>query len=129
MDKIKIIGYSSDSVAEDILTRPPRPKTGNCCYCEIRLNETNYTREHVIPKRRGGKKVLPCCKECNYEKGGMMLSNYLRKLNKQLLRFKKGKYIHSVYKKLSTKIKNATKLQSQFKIKDNANYKNADRRD
>lgn len=128
MAAIRIVGYSSDDVAEDIKPKRAKPNTGNCCYCEIRLNDSNYTKEHVIPKRRGGNKVLPCCKECNYEKGGMMLSNYIRKLNKQLLRFKKGKYIHSVYKKLSTKIKNATKLQSQFKVKDNANFKNADRR-
>jgi len=49
-----------------------------CCYCNTMLTPDNCTREHVVPKRVGGKIILPCCQECNTEKGGLMLHSYIQ---------------------------------------------------
>lgn len=56
-------------------------KKGHCCYCEIQLTEKNYTREHVISKHKGGKVIKPCCRDCNQEKGGLILHSYIQMLN------------------------------------------------
>jgi len=74
-------------------------KEGYCCYCEIPLSEKNFTKEHVIPKRVGGKIIKPCCKDCNAEKGGLMLNSYIVFLNS---------LDYSVRNQI--KIKNANKL-------------------
>lgn len=110
---LKIIGYSSDDVAEEAKPKRRRIKRGKCCYCEINLNSDNYSKEHVIPKHKGGTIIKPCCKECNFEKGGMMLSSYIKILNKQLLILKR-KYVHSQYLKLTVKIKNAKLIQIEL---------------
>lgn len=46
---------------------------GRCGYCETKLEGTNETIDHVIPRARGGKhdwkNVVACCKRCNSRKG------------------------------------------------------------
>lgn len=83
-----------------------------CCYCEIELTPENYTREHVIPKRVGGKIIRPCCKDCNSEKGGLMLKSYIQLLNFKLLEEKGHPFII-----LQTKIKNANKIDEEIESK------------
>lgn len=44
-----------------------------CAYCEIPLNDTNLTRDHFIPRSKGGSKaagdnIVPCCARCNNRK-------------------------------------------------------------
>lgn len=56
-------------------------KTYDCCYCSVRLNTGNFSREHVQPKSKGGNNkrkanVLPCCVKCNQQKGNMTLDQY-----------------------------------------------------
>jgi len=80
-----------------------------CCYCEITLTPNNYTREHVIPKHRGGRIIKPCCKKCNFEKGGLMLHSYIQLLNSKLLDYKGELLIE-----LQTKIKNANRLAKEI---------------
>jgi hypothetical protein len=29
------------------------------------------TRDHIIPKKMGGRKTVPCCRQCNHIKGDM----------------------------------------------------------
>lgn len=83
-----------------------------CCYCECLLTDENRTRDHVIPRSRGGKagkNIKPCCAECNVEKGNMMLHTYIYVLNLQLLE-KSGDDL----KKLQTKIENANIIAKEI---------------
>lgn len=75
---MKLIGYDSDSVASGLMFRKtePKKKDGFCCYCSQELNKHNFSRDHVHPKSKGGKKKLPCCIKCNREKGSMTLVEY-----------------------------------------------------
>lgn len=57
-----------------------RTKGHNCCYCEVALKPGQATREHIIPKHTGGRVIQPSCQDCNAEKGGLTLENYLRYL-------------------------------------------------
>lgn len=45
----------------------------HCHYCNRPLNRYNRTRDHKIPKARGGARVpdnvVPCCRKCNGLKG------------------------------------------------------------
>lgn len=47
-----------------------------CPYCERQMDIFHQkllpTRDHIIPKIRGGRDVLICCKFCNNLKGHMM---------------------------------------------------------
>lgn len=49
-----------------------------CYYCDIELNERIFTKDHVIPKSKGGKDTLdnlvPCCVACNLKKADMILT-------------------------------------------------------
>ena len=55
-----------------------------CLYCESPINEMTHSknRDHVVPISRGGSNWIenhaPCCKECNYSKGGKTLSEFRR---------------------------------------------------
>lgn len=46
---------------------------GICYYCEGRFPPTELTMDHIMPIARGGqsnkKNCVPCCKECNTQKG------------------------------------------------------------
>lgn len=70
-----------------------------CCYCgkELNKNDTDFTKEHLVPKSKGGNDSLynkkPCCKNCNSWRSNMPLSSFLRDVkwyldNKQI----RGKY-------------------------------------
>ena len=52
-----------------------------CCYCFDPVSKRNLTREHVVPRSKGGSdkqaNVMPCCADCNHEKGDMSLLEYL----------------------------------------------------
>lgn len=88
-----------------------KPNEHQCCYCEISLTQEKYTREHLIPKDRGGKdtkaNLRPCCAECNSEKSNMLLHTYIQFLNLLWVEAKPGT---GEYIKLQTKIINANKL-------------------
>lgn len=53
-------------------------RLGNCPYCGRELNESNFTKDHVLPKSKGGSQTVPCCFECNQLKGDHK-PKYLRK--------------------------------------------------
>jgi 5-methylcytosine-specific restriction endonuclease McrA len=56
---------------------PPLDLTkGRCCYCEVKLRRDTKTREHVVPRSRGGIETLPCCKACNNSRGKMALQEW-----------------------------------------------------
>jgi 5-methylcytosine-specific restriction endonuclease McrA len=75
----------------------------NCCYCELTIDKSEVTREHIIPKSKGGRIIAPCCIKCNREKGAMMLIDYIIFLwDKKLVDPKK-------IKRNEVKIKNAIK--------------------
>ncbi len=56
---------------------------GNCCYCEVLLTQQYHkadtfgTREHIIPKSKGGYKTEPCCRRCNAMRGNRRLADFL----------------------------------------------------
>jgi hypothetical protein len=60
-----------------------------CFYCDIELNERIFTKDHVIPKSKGGKDTLanlvPCCVSCNLKKADMILT-------REEVRALKGRY-------------------------------------
>lgn len=80
-----------------------------CCYCETPLTKDNFTKEHIIPISRGGTNragnLLPCCKDCNYERGNYMLQTYIQILNLNMLNCTGDDLV-----KLQTKINNANKI-------------------
>ena len=54
-----------------------------CAYCNKVLTRSNLTRDHVTPIASGGTNhqdnLVPCCRECNNEKGDMSLLEFLYK--------------------------------------------------
>lgn len=54
-----------------------------CCYCGIYITYTSqlYTKEHVLPKSKGGNNSnlnkLTCCKNCNNWRGNKSLASFL----------------------------------------------------
>ena len=90
--EIKLFGYSSDTLPIKELPKPGKPKAIPrlkditpgiyvCCYCETPLTAANYSREHLIPRVKGGpnsrRNLRPCCVDCNQEKGNMYLNEYI----------------------------------------------------
>ena len=55
-------------------TKPPR-KPFHCYWCKRILEAATapsrvaHTKDHVVPKSRGGRKTVPCCRQCNHLKG------------------------------------------------------------
>ena len=53
---------------------------GHCAYCGCVLNVNNMTRDHVVPKSRGGTSeldnLLPACRACNLQKGDDSLDSF-----------------------------------------------------
>lgn len=53
-----------------------------CPYCGGKLNSSNITKDHIIPKAKGGQNNIEnyiyCCNVCNRLKGRNSLSNYMR---------------------------------------------------
>ena len=48
-----------------------------CMYCGFKQSESNLTRDHVVPRSRGGldewENVVAACKRCNHSKGNRLL--------------------------------------------------------
>lgn len=82
-----------------------------CCYCEDVLTKDNATREHVIPKHKGGNIIKPCCRHCNSEKGGFMLHTYIDMLNLTLPEYENGT---QEFKRLQLKIKNTNRIAKEL---------------
>ena len=49
---------------------------GRCYYCQKKVAHTQLTMDHLVPLARGGRStknnLVPCCKECNNQKKGML---------------------------------------------------------
>lgn len=59
-----------------------------CFYCNTPLNDTNRTKDHVVPKKLGGilsndNKVY-ACRDCNYLKKDMTLEEFKLFLSEEL---------------------------------------------
>lgn len=53
-----------------------------CVYCNGKLTRTTKTKDHVIPRARGGsslgrENLMPCCRDCNGKKGSKSLLEYM----------------------------------------------------
>jgi 5-methylcytosine-specific restriction endonuclease McrA len=52
-----------------------------CPYCLTAITLDNYSRDHLIPKARGGKFMsnnnIVCCKKCNFAKSILMPVEFL----------------------------------------------------
>lgn len=72
----------------------------NCFYCDEGLNNKNRTKDHVIPKCLGGKNdgnVVYSCKECNSDKGHLLLEQWLIKVRRTWeVSEKKNRVIQSI---------------------------------
>jgi len=61
-----------------------------CCYCGKFLPYTSFdfTKEHLIPKSKGGNNLLiikkPCCKNCNSWRGNQSLQTFKSSVNYHL---------------------------------------------
>ena len=57
-----------------------------CQYCNVKLDWTSITIDHVIPRSRGGatswKNCVAACRRCNMKKGSRMLSETGMQLRK-----------------------------------------------
>ena len=56
-------------------------RTGDFCfYCGAPKETTQMTLDHLVPRCLGGDKspenVVPACRKCNIEKGGMTVEEY-----------------------------------------------------
>lgn len=53
-----------------------------CLYCETELKGEDLTLDHIVPKKHGGTNHVSnlelSCYDCNYDKGHMLLTQYLR---------------------------------------------------
>jgi len=87
------------------------PFRGKCCYCEVDLYlALNYSRDHIVPKSKGGKgsnNLRPCCCHCNGEKGDMLLREYIELLNRKWRRSITGSNEFNI---LTIKINNANEI-------------------
>ena len=54
----------------------------HCYYCKRQLSapsdrsRTAATRDHIRPKHEGGRRTVPCCRQCNQLKGGMSIEEW-----------------------------------------------------
>ena len=54
----------------------------SCCYCGkcLSITHPDFTKEHLIPKSKGGNNFLinkkPCCKNCNSWRGNQTFSQF-----------------------------------------------------
>lgn len=63
---------------------------GNCYYCGIELTQglpkyqfpTSRTRDHVIPRSKGGIETIYCCAHCNTSKRNDSLEDFRARLRK-----------------------------------------------
>lgn len=78
-----------------------------CCYCGKQiLEKRDLTREHLIPKSKGGNQshynLKACCRPCNGSRGNQTLEDWLLKLKFKYSYLKPKAYshyyLHKVYK-------------------------------
>lgn len=59
-----------------------------CYYCHKRLLLRDATRDHKIPKSKGGgggyKNLVPCCQKCNEEKADKPVKKYQKELRERV---------------------------------------------
>lgn len=63
-------------------------RDGGCCqYCGKKVSLSEFTFDHVVPRRSGGTtwwtNIVVCCSRCNSQKSSKSLDKYHRKLIKQ----------------------------------------------
>lgn len=60
-----------------------------CYYCRRIIDLSEATRDHIVPKARGGKKrqenLVLACRACNHEKAHTPVSDYLKRKNPTFL--------------------------------------------
>lgn len=55
-----------------------------CYYCQRTLTaptdraRTAATRDHIIPRHMGGRRTVPCCRQCNALKGPLHIDDWRR---------------------------------------------------
>jgi len=85
-------------------------KNDVCCYCERPFTDKNFaTKEHIVPKSKGGTDRLsnlkPCCFECNQLKSNFDLKQFQTN-TWNIIKILNGSYtinisdLEKVYKKL-----------------------------
>ena len=47
-----------------------------CYYCGASLKGGRRTRDHVVPKSKGGRKTVDACQPCNTRKAAMSLEEF-----------------------------------------------------
>jgi hypothetical protein len=81
---------------------PADKRNGTCTYCGTPIYGKERTRDHVLPRSRGGEQqivkprrslsgntfygsnVVPCCRSCNAEKGQLLLSEWIAQIIAEL---------------------------------------------
>ncbi len=75
----------------------------HCYYCELPFNFTTVkTKDHIIPKSKGGKSagnIIAACKHCNGQKGSLTLDEFFNKMLNR--RTKKGNQHDNIEKILA----------------------------
>ena len=65
---------------------------GQCYYCGVRLDASNFTNDHVVPQVDGGEdhinNLVPSCKPCNSAKGAKHLEDF--KFSRAMQRFQES---------------------------------------
>lgn len=61
-----------------------------CCYCLKEFPIADATRDHKIPKSRGGKttpeNIVVCCEKCNSQKGALTPDEYAQWMRLEIIR-------------------------------------------
>lgn len=85
---------------------------GRCAYCGCKLNELNYSVDHLQPKSKGGtneeENLFLCCKSCNSRKKNRTLEELRFYLSLKFFNMPHFKYEQFLY--LKSIIKDFEKL-------------------
>ena len=67
---------------ELVQTSREENKETSCVYCDVVLNESNATADHIIPISDGGNNcqvnLVVCCKNCNNQRGNLDFREFMR---------------------------------------------------